>query len=139
MIFYSGGYIAISNDMSKFYNVYKNSFRNRKFSTSDIFKISLNETYPETGFVVGPYKQVMSEILKNEAINDIIFNTPLTDQTKQYLKAIDVDLKLLTAMIQKIMLVNAGNYLGLLEDDTRNIFNVPGVGKYLLKSTVNQL
>ena len=139
LIFYSGGYIAISNDMSKFYNVYKNSFRNRKFSTSDIFKISLDETYPETGFVVGPYKQIMSEILKNEAINDLIFDTPLTDQTKQYLKAIDVDLKLLTAMIQKIMLVNAGNYLGLLEDDTRNIFNVPGVGKYLLKNIVNQL
>lgn len=139
LIFQSGGYIGISSQMANFYTVYKESFKNRKFNTSDVFKISLDENYPDSGFVIGPYKQIISEILKNESIEDFVFNVPLTEQAKQYLKTIDVDIKTLTAMIQKVMIVNAANYLGILEDDARNIFNIPGVGKYLVRSIVNQL
>ena len=139
LIFHSGGYVAISNEMANFYNIYKQSFRNRKFSTSDIFKIDLSENYPGTGFVVGPYKQIISEILRNEAINDFVFDVPLSDQASKYLLSIDIDIKLLTAMIQKVMIVNAANYLGIIEDDARNIFNIPGVGKYLVRAIVNQI
>lgn len=139
LIFHSGGYIGISNELANFYNVYKESFRNRKFNTSDVFKVSLGENYPNNGFVIGPYKQIISEILRKESIEDFVFDVPLSDQAEKYLKSIDIDIKLLTAMIQKIMIVNAANYLGIIEDDVRNIFNVPGVGKYLVRSIVNQL
>jgi hypothetical protein len=139
LIFHSGGYIAISNQLAEFYNTYKTSFRNRKLESSDVFKVSLDEVFPETGFVIGPYKQIISEILKAESVPDLIFNTPLTDKTKEYLKLIEVDISVLTIMIQKIMLVNAANYMGIVEDDVRNIFNIPGTGKYLVRNIVNQL
>ena len=139
MIFHSGGYVGISNQLANFYNVYKESFRNRKFSTSDIFKINLDENYPDSGFVIGPYKQIISEILRNESIDDFVFDVPLSKEAESYLKSIDIDIRILTAMIQKIMIVNAANYLGIIEDDVRNIFNIPGVGKYIVKSIVNQL
>jgi len=139
LIFHSGGYVGISNQLANFYNVYKESFRNRKFNTSDVFKISLDENYPDSGFVIGPYKQIISEILRNESIEDFVFDVPLSEQAKIYLKSIDIDIRILTAMIQKIMIVNAANYLGIIEDDARNIFNIPGAGKYIVRAIVNQL
>lgn len=139
LIFHSGGYIAISNQLAEFYIEYNADFRNRKLSSNDVFKVSLDDNIPDAGFVVGPYKQIISEILRTESINDIIFDVPLSDQTINYLKTIGIDIRTLTQMIEKILIVNAGNYLGVNEDDVKNIFNIPGVGKYLVKNIADQL
>ena len=139
LIFYSGGYIAISNQLAKFYNNFKDEFRSNSFNSNDILKISLTEDFPSDGFVIGPYKQIISEILRQESVTDLIFDVEMTDQAKAYLKGIDIDLKILVPMIQKVLLVNAANYLGLSESDSKNIFGTPGVGKYLVSSIANQL
>lgn len=139
LIFYSSGYIAISTQLAEFYTQYRDSFKNRKFSSSDVFKITLDENYSDSGFVIGPYKQIISEILRIESVEDFIFNVELSDPAKKYLESIEIDLKSLIAMIQKIMIVNAANYLGIIEDDARSIFNIPGVGKYLVRNIANQL
>ena len=118
---------------------YKSDFTNRKFSSNDVFKVSLNNDVPESGFVIGPYKQIISEILRTESIKDLIFDVPLTDESQAYLDTIGIDIKTLTQMIEKVLIVNAGNYLGISEDDIRNIFKVPSVGKYLVKNIADDL
>jgi hypothetical protein len=139
LIFYSGGYVAISNNLAKFYSNFKDQFRSKSFNSNDILKVRLTGDFPTDGFVIGPYKQIISEILRQESVTDLIFDVEMTDQAKAYLKTIDIDLRILVPMIQKVLLVNAANYLGLSEFDTKNIFGVPGVGKYLVSSIANQL
>ena len=99
---------------------------------NQLFKIDFDATYPSIGYAIGPYKQIISEILRIEGIQNDTFTTPLSQQTKEYLQAIEVDLTKLVGVLQKTMLVNAESYLGIDATDIRNIFGMPGVGKYLL-------
>lgn len=134
LIFYSDGFIAVSQLGAGIYNEFKDSFKSVEYKFDpQAFRIDLDSNYPTVGFVVGPYKQVVSEILRIESVPDINFNAELQDVSKNYLKSIDVDLKTLVSILQKTMISTAGLYLGVNEDDVKNIYGVPGLGKYLLK------
>jgi hypothetical protein len=133
LIFYSAGSIAITNIATDMYTDFKDTYQNM-YTENDSwnFMLNLNGGYPEQGYSIGPYKEIISEILRNESISNDTFSVPLSQQTKDYLKSIELDISKLVGVIQKTMLVNASNYLGLDENDVRSVFGMPGVGKYLL-------
>lgn len=133
LIFYSEGNIAVSDIAADLYAEYQDSYKTMQFAQANqLFKIDFDAAYPSIGYAIGPYKQIISEILRIEGIQNDTFTTPLSQQTKEYLQAIEVDLTKLVGVLQKTMLVNAESYLGIDATDIRNIFGMPGVGKYLL-------
>lgn len=134
LIFYSDGFIAVSNIGAGMYNEFKDTYKSDGYLYSpEIFRIDIDDEYPTVGFVVGPYKQVVSEILRIESVPDKNFSAELQEVSKNYLKSIDVDLKTLVGVLHKCMISTASMYLGLNDNDVRNIYGVPGVGKYLLR------
>ncbi len=139
LIFYSEGNIAVSDIAADLYAEYQDSYRTMQFAQANqLFKIDFDAAYPRVGYAIGPYKQIISEILRIEGIENDTFTTPLSQQTQEYLQAIEVDLRKLVGVLQKIMLVNAESYLGIDATDIRNIFGMPGVGKYLLANMSNK-
>ena len=134
LVFYSDGFIAVSNIGAGIYNEFKDTYKSIDYKFApEVFRIDIDDVYPTVGFVVGPYKQVVSEILRIESVPDVNFSIELQEVSKNYLKSIDVDLKSLVGVLQKVMISTASMYLGLNENDIRNIYGVPGVGKYLLR------
>jgi hypothetical protein len=139
LIFYAQGNIAVSDLGVNFYANYSENYRNLNFDQSKQLVIDFNATFPLDGYAIGSYKQIISEITRIENVENIDFVEPLTIQTQEYLDAINVDLKKVVGVLQKTMLTNASNYLGISENDVRIIFGMPGVSKYLLYNISNKI
>jgi hypothetical protein len=140
LIFYTQGSIAITNTAANLYTDFKDSFKSMQFQQDNQnFVLDLNNSFSRTGFLLGPYTQIISEILRIEAIESIDFVDSISDQTNKYLQSIGVELPKLVGVLQKTMLVNASNYLGLDATDVRDIFGMPSVSRYLLANIANRL
>lgn len=137
LIFYANGNIAVSNLAAGLYFDYSDTYREMEYDRNDAFVIDINGEYPFRGYALGTYKTIVSEILRIEGLKDSEFNVELTQQNREYLKSIGVDMNKAVGILQKTMLVNASNYLGLDSTDVRNIFGMPSVGRYLLSNIAN--
>lgn len=132
LIFYSNGNIAITPLMAELYNANQNNeiyLSNR----SDLF-INFSDDLPSDGFILGPYKEIISAITIKENMKNTIYNEPLSTSTSDYLKSINVDLSLLITIMQRVLTVSSSKYLGIEEDYFKEIFGIQSVSKYVLKN-----
>ena len=138
LLFFVNGNIAITKLATELYSDFKDTFR---IMQSDLdnqsFVINYNQPTTQEGFVLGPYKEIVNEILKVEGLKTLDFDTSLSDNTKIYLDSLGIDMQDLVGVIQKTMLVNASTYLGLDATDVRNIFGMPSVSKAVLRNIAN--
>lgn len=137
LIFFVNGNIAVSNLAAGLYIDYADSYRGIEYSANNAFVIDINAPVPNQGYALGTYKTIISEIMRIEGFKDAEFNVELTPQNQEYLQSIGVDMSKAVGIIQKTMLVNATNYLGLDSTDVRNIFGMPSVSRYLLLNIAN--
>jgi hypothetical protein len=139
LIFYTQESIAITNTAANLYTDFKDTFRTMQYQQDNQnFVLDINGNFPTQGFLLGPYSQIISEILRIEAIDSTDFVDPVSDQTSEYLQSIGVELPKLVGVLQKTMLVNASNYIGLDATDIRDIFGMPSVSRYLLANIANR-
>ena len=73
-------------------------------------------------------------MLRTEGFASEIYQTDLSNGTKDYLNNMDLDLKKLMAALQNTMLANAENYLGLSRNDIASLFGVPSVSVIMLEN-----
>lgn len=137
LIFFANGNIAVSGLAADLYFDYSETYREMEYNSNAAFVIDMNAPFPLRGYALGTYKTIVSEILRIEGFEDSEFNVELTQQNREYLRSIGVDMNKAVGIIQKTMLVNASNYLGLDSTDVRNIFGMPSVGRYLLLNIAN--
>jgi hypothetical protein len=107
-------------------------------NTSNLF-IPYSEEIPSDGYILGPYKEILSVISNKENLRNDVFNQAMSVSTENYLKDISMDLNLLTTIVQKILMVTGARYLGVDEVDLRGIFGVQSVAKSIMQNIVNNL
>ena len=96
--------------------------------------INTDVDFPTDGYIIGPSSEIMSEMLAVEGFNSEIFQIPLSNDTNNYLKNMDLDLKQLMATLQNTMLTNAENYLGMSRNDIVSLFGMPSVSLTVLQN-----
>lgn len=130
LIYYVDGNIVVSE---LFVGIYQNEDQTsvKIFDREDLL-VPYSEDLTNDGYILGNYKEIISELMKIEGLTSDKFTTPLSASTKQYLKDIGIDLKQTVRLLQKVLLMNGALGLGIKEGDYRNIFDVPSVSKILL-------
>lgn len=122
LLFYINDSIALTRLGAEIYNNPDNNI------------IDTNQEFPTDGFVLGPGDEIISEMLRTEGFASEIYQTDLSNGTKDYLDNMDLDLKKLMAALQNTMLANAENYLGLSRNDIASLFGVPSVSVIMLEN-----
>ena len=135
LLFYSDGNIVMSD---LFADLYQNedNFTVQKFNRDDLL-VPYTDTLPTEGYILGGYKEILSEIMSIENLKNDKFTQPLSDQTMSYLGDINVDIKQVVRVLQKILISNAYLILGVTEGDYRAIFGMPSASKVLLRNLSN--
>lgn len=134
-IFYVDGNVVISDAMAQLYQDNQNDeIYNR---TSEELLFGYNDDLPSDGYILGPYREILSYITSRENLTNDIFTERLSSETEAYLKSIDVDLNLIVTIMQRILTANAGAYIGISEVDFRDIFGVQSVSKAILQNIAN--
>lgn len=135
LIFYNNGNLAISDLMAELYQANSNS-EIYSPERDDLF-IGYSEDLPTEGYILGPYKEMLSAITSKEGIKNSVFIDPLSSSTEKYLKSINLELNMLVTIIQRILIVNVSRYLGIGEADFREIFGVQSVSKAIMYNIAN--
>lgn len=132
LLFYDNGNIVMSDLMAQ---LYQNNQGNEIFNQQrdDLF-IGWSNELPTDGYILGPYKEIVSKLTDTEGLKNTIFNNKLSNQTESYLKDINIDLEKLVTICQRILLINSSKYLGITEADVRSIFGIQSVSKAVLKN-----
>jgi hypothetical protein len=135
LIFYNNGNLAITDLMSDLYNVNQNNkiYRDNR---NDLF-INYSNEITSDGYILGPYKEILTIITDKENIRNDVFTTSVSFNTESYLKSINIDLKLLVTIIQRVLTVSTSKYLGISENDFKEIFGIQSVSKAILRNIVN--
>lgn len=137
LVFLQNDSIVVSD---KLVSIYQNSSDDRIFSTSrpDMI-IPFSLSYPTTGYVLGPYSEIMTAMIRAEGMTDTTFNTPLGFDTVHYLDKIGVNIEFLASVIQRTLFVTVANSLGLSEDEVRELFGIFSASKNVLANIVKGL
>lgn len=135
LLFYNNENLVMSDLMAEIYSTNNNSkiYANNR---SDLF-ISYNQDIPTEGYILGPYREIISEICNNENIKNSVFNIRASQNTLSYLESIGVDLKMLTTIIQRVLIVSVSSYLGVSENSIDAVFGIPSVSKNILRNIAN--
>lgn len=131
LLFLSGNNIAITPKLAGIYNSNKDRFAS---FTPVGLDLTLLDQFDSNGYVIGNYREVISEILRIEGIEDINFAAALSSETLRYLDKIDINMSTLVGVVQRTLLLNQAQLLGVAEQTVRDTFGMPGVGRYLLKN-----
>ena len=131
LIFLLNNQIVVSD---KFSELYKNSINDALYSSSrPDMKLTYNRSLlPYDGYNLGSYVEIVSAICKVEGYEDTVFNIDLSTETSDYLSKVGVDMNLVTAVLQRTLMVSLASNLGISEDEARDIFGVQSVAKHLL-------
>ena len=135
LIFYNNGNLAMSDLMGE---LYQSNNNNEIYAPSrdDLF-IGYSEDLPSEGYILGPYKEILSAITNKEGIKNSVFIDKLSKNTESYLKSINIDLNMLITIVQRILIINLSKYLGVSEADFRDIFGVQSVSKAIMYNIAN--
>ena len=131
LMFYSNGEIAATDLMGQLYAVHKDTYRT---GAGEGYLISYNDALPENGYGLGPWREIVAEIMRIEGVSDPAFTDPASDETLKYLSDVEIDLRALVGVTQKTLLANGAAFLGLTEADVRGVYGMPGVSQYLLRA-----
>jgi hypothetical protein len=135
LIFYVDGNLAISDSMAQIYQDNQNDEIYSRPEEELIF--GYNDDLPNDGYILGPYREILSFITSRENLTNDIFVDKLSTDTEQYLKRIGINLNLMVTMLQRILSVNAAAYIGISEVDFRDIFGIQSVSKAILQNIAN--
>lgn len=134
-IFYVDGNLVISDAMAQLYQDNQNDeIYNR---TSEELLFGYNDEVPTEGYILGPYKEILSFITSRENLTNDVFTEKLSIETENYLESINVNLNLLVTIMQRILTANASAYIGIAEVDFRDIFGIQSVSKSILQNIAN--
>jgi hypothetical protein len=135
LFFYFDGNLAMSELML---DIYQRNQNNQIYNASinDLI-ISYSEELPTDGYVIGFYKEIISEILDKENIVNDVFTTRLSTNTENYLKSINMNIKNLVTISQRILTANGAIHLGISEGDFQAIFGIQSLSKALLSNIAN--
>lgn len=130
MLYYVDGNIVASE---LFMNIYQNEDQTsiKIFDREDLL-IPYSDDLTNNGYILGNYKEIISEFMKIEGLENDKFVTPLSAGTVKYINEIGIDLKQVIRLTQKVLLMNGALGLGVKEGDYRSMFEVPSVSKILL-------
>lgn len=131
LMFYTDGEIAATELVGKLYAVHKDTYRN---GVGEGYLITYNDNLPVNGYSLGPWREIVSEVMRVESIKDANFAVPLSEDTRKYLQDVEIDIKALVGVVQKTLLANGSAFLGLTEADVRGIYGMPSVSQYLLRA-----
>ena len=135
LLFFSNGNLVMSDLMAELYMQNANSTiyaDDRK----DLY-IGFTEDLPTEGYILGPYKEIVSQLTSKESIKNDIFNIKISAETEAYLKEIDLDIGWLVTIVQRILSVNLSQYVGIPEGSFRDVFGVQSVSKSVLYNIAN--
>ncbi len=135
MIFYKNGDLVISDLMANLYSSNQNN--EIYFDNRPDLAINYSNELPSEGFIIGPYKEIVSAITNKENMRNEYFVTPLSTQTETYLKSIGMDMGLLITIMQRVLTVSASKHIGILESDFKDLFGVQSVSRALLQNIAN--
>ena len=132
LIFYVNDSIAVTQLMVDLYQSNQNKEIYQQ-NRSDLF-IPYSEEFSTDGFIIGPYREIVSEIGRKEGIKNDVFNQPLSAETIAYFKELNFDISLMITIIQRIFIVNISLSLGISEGDVQNVFGIQSVFKKILQN-----
>lgn len=92
---------------------------------------------PEDGIVLGPANEIISQFMRQEGLDNTVYNIDLSTATRSYLSAINVDLAFAVALIQRIMMATLARHLGITEQRAKEIFGLQSLSKNLLQNIAN--
>jgi hypothetical protein len=135
LIFYFDGNLVISELML---NIHDSNLDGQIYNRSS-FELFINysDELPTDGYIVGPYKEIMSAITDKENLKNDVFNVKLSVDTEKYLTQSKINLNLLVTIVQRILTANGSIALGITESDFQEIFGVQSLGKALLSNIAN--
>lgn len=135
LIFFTDGNLAVSELMI---NLYQTNQNNEIYAAdrSDLVVPYSNEL-PSDGYVLGPYREILSTIAREEGLTNNVFNDKLSAETEKYLKEFNFSIKLLVTIVQRVLMVNVSQHLGLAEGDAQAIFGTQSAFKTLLQNISN--
>jgi hypothetical protein len=135
LLFFQNGNIVISDLMAE---IYQNNQNKEIYAgyRSDLIIPYSNEV-PNEGYILGNYREIISDIASKEGMQNSVFVQPISSNTEAYLKDIGVDMGLLITIVQRILMVNLSNHLGINEGDAQNIFGIQSVAKSLMFNIAN--
>lgn len=126
----SDNQIAFSQEFTFYYD---DTIGERIFSPELLdFQLQYSDELPTDGFILGNYTEILSEILRIEGLTDDTFNVPLSEATQNYLIEIEMDMKHLVAVMQRLLSTSFAYNYGITEADVKNVFEQMSVSKYLL-------
>lgn len=131
LIFYDSGLLAITPKMIDLYDQYNDR---PEYAYGENLKQSASTINTNGAFALGPYRQLLNEILRIESIKNTSYPEVLSKETKEYLKQVNIDVKKGVILLQKILVYNASQHLKISEKDFINIFGMPAAGKYIIKN-----
>lgn len=134
-IFYANGDLVMSDSLAQIYQDNQNDeIYNR---SSEELLYGYNDDLPTEGYVLGPYKEILSFITSRESLNNDVFTATLSNETEDYLKTIGINLNLVITIMQRILTANSGAYVGISEVDFRDIFGIQSLSRALLQNIAN--
>lgn len=135
LIFYLDGNLVLSDLMVDYYL----NNRNNEIYVRDINDLifSYTDELPTDGYILGPYKEILTLMTDKENLKNDIFNIQISSTTEDYLKSIEVNMNLLITIAQRILTANGSIYLGIDEGDFQSIFGIQSVSKALLQNIAN--
>lgn len=135
MIFYNDGNIAVSDMLAEIYQDLKgNDVYSR--DSGDLI-LNYSEDLPFEGYLLGPYKEIISAITRKENYKNDVFDVSLSESTSEYLRTIDVDINRLVTVVQRVLTANGAAYLGIEDGDFQSIFGIQSVSKAVLSNMAN--
>jgi hypothetical protein len=135
LVFYYNGNIVMSDLMADLYQ--KNQNKEIYADFKDDLVISYSDEIPNEGYILGPYKEIISDIVKKEGFQNTVFTQAISDNTIAYLKEIRIDISMLITIAQRILMVNVSKHLGIDEGDAQNIFGMQSLSKCLMYNIAN--
>jgi hypothetical protein len=135
MIFYVDGNLIMSDALAEVYN----NNQNNEIYVRSVDELAIGYAYelPTDGYIIGPYKEIVSAIISKENLTNDVFNQKLSNSTEEYLDSIGVRLDLVVTILQRILTASASFHLGMMEGDFQDIFGVQSVSKALLQNIAN--
>lgn len=132
MIFFWQNDIVISDQFSDIYVQNSNNSIYNEFKPDLI--VGYNTSLPLEGNILGPYREIISELMRIENLSAPEFQTPLSNDVIEYHRKLNLSLRMVITILQRMLLLNGSSYLGINEDDFRTIFGIQSVCNILLKN-----
>ena len=135
LIFYYDGNLVLSDLML---NIYDSNADNQIYnrSSNELF-INYSDELPIEGYIIGPYREIISALTEKENLKNDVFKVKLSNETQAYLNQNKINLNSLVTIVQRILTANGSIALGLDENDFQEIFGIQSISKAILANMAN--